>query len=396
MWRSVKASLKSETSDLCIFPDQITWNCNRLTIPTSAIATLHEGTSLPDKILLKITPKPGTDLDPSGFLFNFASEGVQVRDEVKEFLVKQIAAAAQRIKNEDNGLAFTHQAEQTTVKNSSINSQSVPLSRQDLACRVNLLSANPQLARLHRSLVRAGGLSEDEFWSQRTALLAEASNALEQRRGIPAIALEGTAASASKKITLTPQTIQAIFAQFPAVHQAYLQAVPERITEREFWAQFFTSKNLLASSSGNKEALVQQFNEQSENILRSQLGNAAVSAETLGTIEAANPPATVHSITKVHEFHAEASIAASVQVTKDNFVRQMDLYFTQHHSSSVQKTVRELTVQEANSAALVFEYQRHIWSGSLRKKELVQKMQEIGNVALLHKSIERARAFSCE
>jgi hypothetical protein len=389
MWRSVKATLKSETADLCIFPDSLTWNEGQVEIPISSIATLHEGTSLPDKILLKITPKPGSNLDPSGFLFNFALEGVQVRNEVKEFLVTQIAIAATQRPQAKEPIQPVKPS-QLPEKQAANHSQSAPLSRQEIACRVNLLSENPQLARLHRSLVRARGLSEEEFWSQRSALLADASNLLKQKRGIPAIALDSTASS--KKITLTPQTIQAIFAQFPAVHQAYLQAVPEKTSEREFWAKFFTSKNLLSSgNSGNKDALMRQFNEQSENILRSQLGNAV---KVKASVEdKAALPTTVQSIEKVHEFHAESTDSTHAKITKENFIQQMDLHFTQHQqpSESSQKAVKELSAQEANSAALIFEYQRHIWSGSSRKRELVQKMQEIGNVSLLNKSIERAK-----
>ncbi len=57
------------------------------------------------------------------------------------------------------------------------------------------------------------------------------------------------------RFVLTPQLIQTIFIQFPAVHQAFRENVPERMKEKISWSQYFTSKYFGCQQTEGEDSL---------------------------------------------------------------------------------------------------------------------------------------------
>jgi transcription initiation factor TFIIH subunit 1 len=67
-----------------------------------------------------------------------------------------------------------------------------------------------------------------------------------QRRGPSSALLSDIKPSSSEgtdlKYTLNAEIIHSIFIQYPAVHRAYQDNVPDKISEKEFWTKYFSSQ----------------------------------------------------------------------------------------------------------------------------------------------------------
>jgi transcription initiation factor TFIIH subunit 1 len=80
-----------------------------------------------------------------------------------------------------------------------------------------------------------------------------------QRRGPSSALLSDIKPSSSEgtdlKYTLNAEIIHAIFIQYPAVHRAYKDNVPDKISEKEFWTKYFSSqyfyRKRLGAASGS-------------------------------------------------------------------------------------------------------------------------------------------------
>ncbi|KAJ1680415.1 RNA polymerase II transcription factor B subunit 1 [Spiromyces aspiralis] len=139
-------------------------------------------------------------------------------------------------------------------------SKSVP--PEELELRQMVLARNKDLAKLHKSLVIAGYIKEDEFWTARQHLLDEQRSIMNQRRGPSSSLLEitpNTQDNGNFKYTLTPDIARKIFKQYPqgkcnldllisaaiarsVVKRAYIENVPHKVTEKQFWKRFFASR----------------------------------------------------------------------------------------------------------------------------------------------------------
>ncbi|KAF9598715.1 hypothetical protein IFM89_030439 [Coptis chinensis] len=129
------------------------------------------------------------------------------------------------------------------------------LSTAEMDFRMKLLEENNELQKLHKQFVLSGVLSESEFWVTRKELLStDASKALKQRVGFKSAMITDinpVPDGRSNKVTfnLTPEIIDQIFAEKPAVHKAYLKFVPYKFLEVEFWRKYCRAKYLYKESN---------------------------------------------------------------------------------------------------------------------------------------------------
>ncbi|XP_047318320.1 general transcription and DNA repair factor IIH subunit TFB1-1-like isoform X1 [Impatiens glandulifera] len=110
--------------------------------------------------------------------------------------------------------------------------------------RIKLLQEDSELQKLHKQFVLGGVLTEAEFWATRKKLLErDAKVILKQRVGFKSAMLADVKPSTdgrTNRVTfnLTPEIIHQIFAEKPAVHQAFLKLVPSKMPEKDFWDKY--------------------------------------------------------------------------------------------------------------------------------------------------------------
>ncbi|CAH9135206.1 unnamed protein product [Cuscuta epithymum] len=186
-----------------------------------------EGTS--KQALLNLSQDQGKN-----YIFEFDS--FSDRDACRDFVASVITSCG------DSGKT-TPAPESSTLPNDE------QLSTSEMERRVKLLKEDGELRKLHKQLVMGGILSEGEFWAARKKLL----NQGDAKRPKQHVALKNhiwhkkpTIDGQPNKITfnLTPEIILQIFAEKPAVRQAYLNFVPKKMTEREFWTKYSRAEYL--------------------------------------------------------------------------------------------------------------------------------------------------------
>ncbi|KAI3686158.1 hypothetical protein L1987_79831 [Smallanthus sonchifolius] len=135
------------------------------------------------------------------------------------------------------------------------------LSSAEMERRIKLLQEDSELQKLHKQFVIGGVLSETEFWATRKKLLdVNASRKAKQRVGLKSEMIFNVKPSSdgqSNRVTfnLTPEMIHQIFAEKPAVQQAYLNFVPNKMTEKDFWTKYWraqylhSTKNIVAAAA---------------------------------------------------------------------------------------------------------------------------------------------------
>jgi len=160
-----------------------------------------------------------------------------------------------------------------------------------LKSRAALLVRDPALKQLYEDLVQPGRIiSEDEFWSSRAELLREE----QKRQGLPVIgAGTGGAAAASAsavqkaglsssmassikpvtgcnriQYTLDAQQIHAIFLENPMVHDLYMQLVPDRLSEAEFWTKYFRTQYVHAQANASVAAQLKAAANEEDELFR--------------------------------------------------------------------------------------------------------------------------------
>uniref|UniRef100_A0A1D1Y4L8 Putative RNA polymerase II transcription factor B subunit 1-1 n=1 Tax=Anthurium amnicola TaxID=1678845 RepID=A0A1D1Y4L8_9ARAE len=119
------------------------------------------------------------------------------------------------------------------------------LSATELERRMKLLRDDSELQKLHRQFVMSGVLTEAEFWATRKNMLdIDTCRTSKQRTGFKSAILADVRPltdGQSNKVTfsLTWEIIHQIFAEKPAVRQAFLNFVPSKMTENDFWKKYF-------------------------------------------------------------------------------------------------------------------------------------------------------------
>ncbi|KAJ2766939.1 RNA polymerase II transcription factor B subunit 1, partial [Coemansia nantahalensis] len=121
----------------------------------------------------------------------------------------------------------------------------VPASVEEVKLRQEVLSKNGDLAKVHKSLVISGLISEDEFWSTRKHILETSAIQSQLRKGETSAWLELTRMSQETgnfKSTITPNIARRIFREYPQVKRAYIDNVPHKVGEKTFWKRFVASQ----------------------------------------------------------------------------------------------------------------------------------------------------------
>ncbi|KAL3355685.1 hypothetical protein AABB24_016722 [Solanum stoloniferum] len=188
--------------------------------------------------LLNLTQAQG-----GNYLFEFDS--FPDRDQCRDFVASAIAACGEIGKATSEKPAVPHDEQ---------------LSATEMGRRIKLLQENSELQKLHRQLVIGGILSEAEFWAAKKKLLEQSENKKPKQR----VALKNDMWSVkplsdgqTNRVTfnLTPEVIHQIFAEKPAVRQAYLKFVPGKMSEKEFWTKYsraeylHSTKNIVAAAA---------------------------------------------------------------------------------------------------------------------------------------------------
>ncbi|KAF8712914.1 hypothetical protein HU200_028695 [Digitaria exilis] len=128
------------------------------------------------------------------------------------------------------------------------------LSAAEVERRVKLLREDSELQKLHKKFVLGNILQESEFWATRKNLLDdEANKASKQRPGFKTAMsdVRPSADGRTNKVTfnLTSEMIHQIFAEKPAVRRAFLDFVPKKMTDIEFWRKYCRAEYLLRTKN---------------------------------------------------------------------------------------------------------------------------------------------------
>uniref|UniRef100_A0A1J3DM19 Putative RNA polymerase II transcription factor B subunit 1-1 n=1 Tax=Noccaea caerulescens TaxID=107243 RepID=A0A1J3DM19_NOCCA len=140
-------------------------------------------------------------------------------------------------------------------KKPALSSSAEKLSIAELELRFKLLRENSELQRLHKQLVESKVLTEDEFWATRKKLLGKDSNRKsKQQVGLKSVMVSGIKPSTdgrTNRVTfnLTSEIIFQIFAEKPAVRQAFINYVPSKMTEKDFWTKYFRAEYLYSTKN---------------------------------------------------------------------------------------------------------------------------------------------------
>ncbi|CAN4117826.1 unnamed protein product [Withania somnifera] len=188
--------------------------------------------------LLNLTQAQG-----GNYLFEFDS--FPDRDRCRDFVASAIATCEETGKATSEKPAVPHDEQ---------------LSATEMGRRIKLLQENSELQKLHKHLVNGQILSDAEFWAARKKLPEQSENKKPKQR----VALKNDMWSVkplsdgqTNRVTfnLTPEVIHQIFAEKPAVRQAYLNFVPGKMSEEEFWTKYsraeylHSTKNIVAAAA---------------------------------------------------------------------------------------------------------------------------------------------------
>ncbi|WVY96018.1 hypothetical protein V8G54_028169 [Vigna mungo] len=129
------------------------------------------------------------------------------------------------------------------------------LSSAEMTLRIKLLQEDSKLQTLHKELVASGKLTESEFWATKKKLLdQDESRKLKQRIGFKNSLIFDTKPMSDGRVIILfgicldfyalPGNEGTIFALKPAVHQAFLNFVPSKMNEVDFWNKYFKAEYL--------------------------------------------------------------------------------------------------------------------------------------------------------
>ncbi|CAO2176454.1 unnamed protein product [Urochloa humidicola] len=128
------------------------------------------------------------------------------------------------------------------------------LSAAEVARRVKLLREDSELQKLHKKFVLGNILQESEFWATRKNLLDdEANKGSKQKPGFKTAMSDVRPSADGRTNTVTfnlnTEMIHQIFAEKPAVCRAFLDFVPKKMTEIEFWRKYCRAEYLLRTKN---------------------------------------------------------------------------------------------------------------------------------------------------
>ncbi|CAO2176458.1 unnamed protein product [Urochloa humidicola] len=194
----------------------------------------HKFGSKQARSLLKLCGGPGEGGD---YMFEF--DNVSDRNQSRDFLARVLGQYQGTIPPRPN------------VPSESVASTGLEqLTAEEMERRMKLLRENRELQKLHMKFVLGKILQESEFWATRKNVLDEdASKASKQRPGFKSTMLDlmPSADGQTNKVPFSVNTeiIHQIFLEKPAVHRAFLDCVPQRMSEDHFWSKYGDAECLL-------------------------------------------------------------------------------------------------------------------------------------------------------
>jgi hypothetical protein len=210
------------------------WQAIGETVPKSACAwaivkdmQTSKMTKPTDKCMMKISMK--TSAAALILLFEKAVD----RDQAKDTITKMIAPYKSRLAPQISSKSTTKPKASTAPAESRR--------------RTKVLAADPKLAQRYTELVKGGVITEQEFWTQkecRTRINAERWKGQKTGESNALMADLRSSSSSSQMISysLNAKQIHSIFVQYPAVHRAFQDKVPNELTEKEFWLKYVQSR----------------------------------------------------------------------------------------------------------------------------------------------------------
>eukprot|EP00999_Lentomonas_sp_LEN2_P000694 NODE_168_length_2015_cov_54.108051_g144_i0.p1 GENE.NODE_168_length_2015_cov_54.108051_g144_i0~~NODE_168_length_2015_cov_54.108051_g144_i0.p1 ORF type:complete len:582 (+),score=87.71 NODE_168_length_2015_cov_54.108051_g144_i0:102-1847(+) len=182
-------------------------------------------------------------LSPPDASYMFTFNSVDERDQVKNAI---LVHAGKSVQSQPQGAvarspASTENDQDTPNSVNGSSQPKQPLPPPDTRKLEELvLSQNPELREIYNELVVTGVVSHRAFWSKRQNLI---SNAYKSKQGLPTQSLADAPTNSHRThYDVTPQMMAAIFKLHPAVHKAYIDNVPDKITAQEFWLAYFKSE----------------------------------------------------------------------------------------------------------------------------------------------------------
>ncbi len=241
------ASYKKRSGRLTLTNLRFQWQADdavqaEFVVPYDLIKAQHVNLAGSGKILLKLTLHGLQNQPESNHTFQFSIP--EDREAVKSILTQKMAAARD---SDVQGQNTTMNAYEHGKSSSSLARLSQHhVSASEIRARQTLLARDPELARFHREMVLEGIVDEETFWFSRKQQIIQQQFLAVQKKGatsasfmdIKPTSVEGT----DVKYTLTPEIIHSIFVHHPAVQKAYQENVPLKMSETEFWKQYFLSK----------------------------------------------------------------------------------------------------------------------------------------------------------
>jgi transcription initiation factor TFIIH subunit 1 len=116
---------------------------------------------------------------------------------------------------------------------------------RELEEKNKLLSSNPALLQLYKDLVMTEVVSSEEFWAQHASQYTQKQKQQPQDIGVSGAFLADikpqTDGCNGLKYNITPDIIECIFKTYPAVKKKYVENVPAKLSESQFWTKFFQS-----------------------------------------------------------------------------------------------------------------------------------------------------------
>ncbi|XP_068313430.1 general transcription and DNA repair factor IIH subunit TFB1-3-like [Pyrus communis] len=167
-----------------------------------------------------------------------------------------------------NALSKAAEAAKTAPKKDGVTLPDEQLSAAEMELRMKLLQEDSELQNLHMQFVISGVLTESEFWATRKKLLdGDSRTKPKQRVGFKnsmILDTKPTSDGRMNKVTFnfTPEIKYQIFALKPAVHQAFLELVPSKMTAKDFWTKYFRAEFL--HSTKNTAAIAAEAAEDEE------------------------------------------------------------------------------------------------------------------------------------
>jgi len=247
------ASYRKRPGNLQVFDNRVNWeplqsseSQTSVCLPLTDIKSQMVSAQGSKQALLKLTTNQKS---PDSYVFEFIRDGKPdfvSRDEIKDAISRQLA----RLKTGKDSSGTIEQ----TGKESQVTKVSV--SPEEAKRRLEVLRKRPELQKLHMSLVGGGLISDAQFWNgvwfrlneseQRWLNNEQEQDSVKQKRGISSEILSEISPVEEKgktvKYRLTQDIIHKIFLEEPAVHLAYQNYVPSKMSEQAFWTQYFQSR----------------------------------------------------------------------------------------------------------------------------------------------------------